>query len=54
MTTLRLPVADNYALVRAGMLALLGQIPGVTVVDETGNGREALRPRPKHGTSGIP
>ena len=40
---LRLVLADDHALVRAGMLALLGELPGVTVVAETGDGREALR-----------
>lgn len=43
MTALRLVVADDHALVRAGMLALLAELPGVTVVAETGDGREALR-----------
>jgi DNA-binding NarL/FixJ family response regulator len=43
MSTLRLLVADDHALVRAGMLALLHEIPGVAVVAETGDGREALR-----------
>jgi len=31
------------ALVRAGMRALLNELPGVEVVAETGDGREALR-----------
>jgi len=43
MSALRLLVADDHALVRAGMLALLAELPGVTVVAETGDGREALR-----------
>ncbi len=43
MSTLRLLVADDHALVRAGMLALLSELPGVRVVAETGDGREALR-----------
>ena len=43
MSTLRLLLADDHALVRAGMLALLSELPGVTVVAETGDGREALR-----------
>ncbi len=43
MSALRLLVADDHALVRAGMLALLSELPGVTVVAETGDGREALR-----------
>jgi DNA-binding NarL/FixJ family response regulator len=43
MSSLRLLLADDHALVRAGMLALLSELPGVTVVAETGDGREALR-----------
>jgi DNA-binding NarL/FixJ family response regulator len=43
MSALRLLLADDHALVRAGMLALLRELPGVTVVAETGDGREALR-----------
>src|SRR5439155_17294558 len=43
MSTLRLLLADDHALVRAGMLALRSELPGVTVVAEAGDGREALR-----------
>lgn len=43
MKTLRILLADDHALVRAGMLALLRELPGVTVVADTGDGREALR-----------
>ena len=43
MSALRLLLADDHTLVRAGMLALLNEVPGVAVVAETGDGREALR-----------
>jgi DNA-binding NarL/FixJ family response regulator len=43
MTPLRLVLADDHTLVRAGMRALLSELPGVAVVGETGDGREALR-----------
>jgi DNA-binding NarL/FixJ family response regulator len=43
MSSLRLLLADDHALVRAGMRALLSELPGVEVVAETGDGREALR-----------
>jgi len=43
MSTLRILLADDHALVRAGMRALLGELPGIEVVAETGDGREALR-----------
>lgn len=36
-------LADDHELVRAGVRALLEGIPGVEVVGETGDGREALR-----------
>lgn len=40
---LRLLLADDHALVRAGLRALLDELPGVRVVAEAGDGREALR-----------
>lgn len=40
---LRLLLADDHALVRAGLRALLSGLPGVEVVAEAGDGREALR-----------
>jgi len=40
---LRVLLADDHALVRAGLRALLNDLPGVEVVAETGDGREALR-----------
>jgi len=43
MSALRILLADDHALVRAGMRALLGELPGVDVIAETGDGREALR-----------
>jgi len=43
MSTLRVLLADDHALVRAGMRALLGEVPGIEVVAETGDGREAMR-----------
>lgn len=43
MSPLRLLLADDHTLVRAGMRALLSELPGVEVVAETGDGREALR-----------
>ncbi|MBK9711885.1 MAG: response regulator transcription factor [Kouleothrix sp.] len=43
MTAIRVLLADDHALVRAGIRALLGNIDGVVVVAEAGDGREALR-----------
>jgi len=43
VSSLRLVLADDHTLVRAGMRALLSELPGVEVVGETGDGREALR-----------
>lgn len=42
MTSLRVVVADDHVLVRAGIRALLDSIDGVEVVGEAGDGREAL------------
>jgi DNA-binding NarL/FixJ family response regulator len=42
MKPLRIVLADDHALVRAGISALLKQIPGVEVVAEAADGREAL------------
>jgi DNA-binding NarL/FixJ family response regulator len=41
--SVRVLVADDHALVRAGIRALAEQIEGVEVIAETGNGRDALR-----------
>ncbi|MGH7439069.1 MAG: response regulator [Polyangiaceae bacterium] len=43
MTALRVLLADDHALVRAGMRALLEDLPGVEVVGEAGDGHEALQ-----------
>jgi len=39
---IRVVLADDHALVRAGIRALLERIPGVEVLAEAGDGREAL------------
>jgi DNA-binding NarL/FixJ family response regulator len=43
MTPLRVVIADDHALVRAGLRALLSQLEGVEVVGEAGDGHEVLR-----------
>lgn len=43
MKPLRLLLADDHRLVRAGISFLLGKMPQVEVVAEASNGREALR-----------
>lgn len=43
MKPIRVLLADDHALVRAGIRALLNTIEGVDVIAEVGNGREALR-----------
>ncbi len=40
---LRILIAEDHALVRAGMLALLRQNPDFHIVGETDNGRDAIR-----------
>ena len=42
MTTIRVLIADDHTLVRAGIRALLQDLEGVEVVAEAGDGREAL------------
>jgi len=42
MIAVRVLLADDHALVRAGIRALLQDLEGVTVVAETGNGAEVL------------
>jgi len=42
MIPVRVLLADDHALVRAGIRALLQGLEGVTVVAETGNGAEVL------------
>lgn len=43
MTSIRVLIADDHVLVRAGFRALLQSCPGIEVVGETGDGREALQ-----------
>ncbi len=42
MASIRILLADDHTLVRAGLRSLLMNIPGVDVVAEAGNGREAV------------
>ena len=42
MTPIRVLIADDHALVRAGIRALVEKIEGVVVVGEAGKGNEAL------------
>jgi len=48
MTPVRVLLADDHALVRAGIRALLEALEGVTVVAEAGNGIEVLELARKH------
>ena len=48
MTPVRVLLADDHALVRAGIRALLESLHGVTVVAEAGNGSEVLELARKH------
>ena len=43
MKQIRVLLADDHALVRAGIRVLVEEIEGIEVVAETGNGEEALR-----------
>ncbi len=43
MRPIKVLLADNHTLVRAGIRLLLEQIPGVTVVAEASDGREAIQ-----------
>jgi DNA-binding NarL/FixJ family response regulator len=43
VSAIRVVLADDHALVRAGIRALLEKLPGVEVVGEADNGREALK-----------
>ena len=40
---IRVLLAEDHTLVRAGLCALLRNVAGVEIVAETGNGQEALR-----------
>jgi DNA-binding NarL/FixJ family response regulator len=42
VSAIRVVLADDHALVRAGIRALLEKLPGIEVVGEADNGREAL------------
>lgn len=42
LKTIRLILVDDHALLRAGMRALLDQIPGVSVIGEAGDGRAGM------------
>jgi DNA-binding NarL/FixJ family response regulator len=48
MKTIRIVVADDHTLVRAGFRSLLKDLEGVEVVAEAANGREALRMVQEH------
>ena len=48
MNPLRVLLVDDHVLVRAGIRTLLDQLPGVTVVAEASNGREALQLAAEH------
>ena len=43
MDSLRILIVDDHTLVRAGLRALAERLPGVTVIGEAKDGREALR-----------
>lgn len=43
MSPIRVLLADDHELVRAGLRLLLEKIPDITVIGEASNGREALR-----------
>jgi DNA-binding NarL/FixJ family response regulator len=43
VSTVRIVLADDHTIVRAGFRALLGRFPDVEVVGEASNGHEALR-----------
>lgn len=40
---IRILLADDHAIVREGLRALLGQEPDIQIVAEAGDGHEALR-----------
>jgi DNA-binding NarL/FixJ family response regulator len=53
MSTIRVALVDDHALMRAGIRALLEKLPGVEVVGEASNGREALELIKKKGPNLI-
>ena len=48
MTTARVILADDHNLVRAGLQSLLSLMPGVTVIAQAANGREAVELAAEH------
>ena len=48
MSSVRILLADDHNLVRAGIRALLGEIDGATIVAEADNGRDALALAKQH------
>jgi NarL family two-component system response regulator LiaR len=48
MSRIRVVLADDHTLIRAGVRALLGTIPGVEVVAESGQGQETVELIEKH------
>jgi YesN/AraC family two-component response regulator len=56
MKNTRVMLADDHALVRAGLRSLLDKMVAVEVIAEAGDGREALeliqKHRPQGGTHG--
>jgi DNA-binding NarL/FixJ family response regulator len=53
VSAIRVVLADDHALVRAGIRALLEKLPGVEVVGEANNGRQALELIKKSGPNLI-
>jgi DNA-binding NarL/FixJ family response regulator len=49
MSTIRIGLVDDHALMRAGIRALLEKLPGIEVVGEANDGREALELIKKKG-----
>ena len=43
MSPLRILLADDHALVRAGLRSIVASFPDVEIVGETGDGKEAVR-----------
>ena len=53
MSAIRIALVDDHALLRAGIRALLEKLPGIEVVGEANNGREALELIKKKGPNVI-